>query len=249
MPPPLGPLISRAQEIMHAERCELIIFSKDQIRIFRNDDASLFLTRDLVTFSRTDGHFISSLIQKGAAVRTVELLHGLHYARFSSPLLSWLYFLSGMACTVLMGSGLVLFLMKRRKTSGQMILFQTAEGLTIGVLVGLPLAIAGLLWANRLLPAPMPDRMHAEIQVFFALWMLSTLHGLVCAFKNTASSCWRTQLTGLAFVALGLPVVDVLTHSYGWRHDATRYYTLDALIILMGLVALIIARKLHRHAS
>lgn len=249
MPPPLGPLISRAQEIMHAERCELIIFSKDQIRIFRNDDASLFLTRDLVTFSRTDGHFISSLIQKGAAVRTVELLHGLHYARFSSPLLSWLYFLSGMACTVLMGSGLVLFLMKRRKTSGQMILFQTAEGLTIGVLVGLPLAIAGLLWANRLLPAHMPDRMHAEIQIFFALWMLSALHGLVCAFKNTASSGWRTQLTGLAFVALGLPVVDVLTHSHGWRHDATRYYTLDALIILMGLVALIIARKLHRHAS
>ncbi|MCC6104738.1 PepSY domain-containing protein [Acetobacter sp.] len=247
--PPLGPLIAQAQQILQAERCELILFSPTQIRIFRSDDASLFLTRDLVTFSRADGHVISSFIQKGAAARTLELLHGLHYARFSSALLRWLYFLSGLACTVLMGSGLVLFLMKRRKASGQKILFRTAEGLTIGVLVGLPLAITGLFWANRLLPLSMDARMEAEIQVFFMLWAFSALHGLICALRNTAYSGWRAQLAVLVFMALGLPVVDGLTHSHGWLQDAGRYYTLDALAMLSGLAALIVFRKLRRQPS
>ncbi|MDN7351154.1 hypothetical protein [Acetobacter senegalensis] len=115
--------------------------------------------------------------------------------------------------------------------------------------MGLPLAIIGLFWANRLLPLSMEARMEAEIQVFFMLWAFSALHGLICALRNTAYSGWRAQLAVLVFMALGLPVVDGLTHSHGWLQDAGRYYTLDALVMLTGLAALIMFQKLRRQSS
>ncbi|GAN63440.1 putative iron-regulated membrane protein [Acetobacter indonesiensis NRIC 0313] len=248
LPPPLAPLIAEAKERLQTDKCELILFSKTEIRIFRSDEASLFLSRDMVSFSRADGHYLGTHIQNGAAAKTTQLIHGLHYARFSTRLLLWLYFVSGFACTVLMASGLVLFLIKRRKNAGNRIMFRLAEGLTLATFIGLPISIMGLFWANRLLPVNMPERLSAETDVFFALWALSCLHGVLFSILKKPLIGWQLQITALAIMAMGVPALDICSQTHSWLHDATRYYVLDILVFLLGLSALFSLTILKRRS-
>jgi len=135
-------------------------------------------------------------------------LYGMHLARFASPFLRALLFLLGLLSSALIGTGLVLWTLKRRRrgeAAGPGL--SLVERLNLATLAGLPLAIAAFFWANRLLPAALATRSAWEVRVFFIAWMAALFHALLR--PNTQG--WREQLGVGALLYLLLPLLDCAT--------------------------------------
>ncbi|GAN68281.1 PepSY-associated TM helix domain-containing protein [Acetobacter orleanensis] len=243
--PPLAPLLAQARATLHSPDGNLVLFTPDEVRIFKSDAFGPFLTRDHVDFSRKDGRLLRSVTHSPPAAATMQLVRGLHYARYAPLSLRWLYFLSGLAATALAASGFVVFLMKRRRSSGEQMFFRLAEGLTITTLISFPIAILGFFWANRCLPVALHDRMACEITLFFAAWALCAAHALTLSLTRHATSGWQQQLGLLAGAGCALPLLDYLSGTHPWSHGGGVFITTDALGFTTGLIALWALLKLR----
>ena len=138
-------------------------------------------------------------------------LLGLHEGLFANGVLRWLYFLSGVLGTAMIGTGLVLWTVKRRQKLGAAgqagIELQVIERLNAGVIVGLPIAVAAYFWANRLIPAHVETRAAWEIHVLF----LTLAAALTYSACRPVERSWRElcAVASLAFAAL--PFVNLAT--------------------------------------
>src|SRR5690606_1062457 len=109
-------------------------------------------------FDGTSGRLLRTAEPDSLPMTTYQTLLGLHEGLFASPALRWLYFLSGLMGTAMIGAGLMLWTIKRRARAGKTLGFALVERLNIGTVAGLPVAIAAYFWANRLIPAGLEDR-------------------------------------------------------------------------------------------
>jgi uncharacterized iron-regulated membrane protein len=177
----------------------------------RLPDDRLALVSDRVTFDGTTGEILQVWRGDRPAFLTYSVMIGLHYLWFDKITIRWLYFLMGLAASVMIATGLVLWTVKRRarltaheRVSG----YRTAECLNIAVVAGLPVAVGSFFWANRLLPVDLAGRAQWEMRVFFIAWGLCTL----CAFlTRDAQPAWKTQLYGSAALLGLLPLLNMLT--------------------------------------
>ncbi|MBN8755911.1 MULTISPECIES: PepSY-associated TM helix domain-containing protein [Variovorax] len=149
----------------------------------------------------------------GAALLAQSTMSGLHMATFGGWGMKWLYFLCGLAGTAMMGTGAILFIVKRRqKHLGEFggataRVYRLVEALNVAAIAGLALACIGFLWANRLIPVDIAQRADWELRAFFAVWALALAH----AFVRPPARAWRDQLGVLAALCLLLPALDLLT--------------------------------------
>lgn len=241
--PPLAPLLATARENLQGRECGFILFAPDRLSISASDASSPYLSRDHVDFSLPDGRLLGTTINHGEIAATMQLMRGLHYARFTPPALRWLYFISGLSATAVIATGLVLFLMKRRRKSGHLAAFRVAEGLTISTLAGLPVGVLAFLWGNRLLPPALPGRDMWEIEVFFTVWGLCLLHGLGRSVSGHAPSGWREQLGGIVVLGCGLPLLDILTAPGVWMTCPGIHAGVGAISVLAAFTALCAGRR------
>lgn len=163
-----------------------------------------------------DGVSGELLAEQGAresvAKSTRDLLLGLHEGLFAGTVLRWLYFLSGLLGCAMIGTGLVLWSVKRRQREVRQGGFAhpglwLVERLNVATLVGLPVGIAAYFWANRLLPLELVERAAWEVHILFLTWAAMAAHA---AFRPVWHA-WREQL-GLASAAYGLlPLLNALT--------------------------------------
>lgn len=184
----------------------------------------------------------------GVARATYNVLAGLHLLRFAGPLQRWLYFLCGLAGTVMVATGAILWVVKRSRKKGS----ETHRGirlvryLNLSTLVGLPLAIVAGLWANRLVPVDVVDRSQWEIRIFFLAWLLSFVHPLF----RPRSRAWTEQCQAFAVLALALPLYNVMLGASGLPAALMRgdwiLMSTDLVLITLAVVSLIIARMLSR---
>jgi uncharacterized iron-regulated membrane protein len=140
-----------------------------------------------------------------------EHIHGvleqLHVGGFGGWSIKWLYFLSGLMGTLMIATGLVLFVTKRRQKSQQEFgaattaIYRLIEILNVAAIAGSAFACIGFFYANRLIPAALAGRSGWEIQAFFYLWLGSFLHAAV----RPARAAWREQLAATALLCLLLP--------------------------------------------
>jgi len=154
-----------------------------------------------------------------AASETHGVLYGLHVARFDSPFVRWLFFLSGLAGTVMVATGLLLWSVKERQKYAKALAkggrigwgLRLVDGLNVAAVAGLPLAMAAFFWANRLIPAGLADRSPLEIACFFAAWGAAAVAGIAWPARRM----WQAQLAigGLLFALL--PVLNPLTGGAG----------------------------------
>lgn len=167
----------------------------------------------LSPYARFDGVTGALLAGQDAlspTVRTAGVIVGLHLGLFAEPLLRWFYFLVSLAGTGMVGSGLVLWIAKRRQKARpgarEAFSLRLVDGLNAGTIAGLFIAIAAFFWANRLVPADLPGRALWEVRAFFTAWGLSLAYAF--AFPKRK---WQDLLT-LAAASLALvPVVNALT--------------------------------------
>lgn len=169
-------------------------------------DAGLSARPQSMTFDGVTGRPLDAHRTIGAAAETESVMIGLHTGRFAQPVLRWIYFLSGLAGCVMVASGLILWVVKRRGRLADPgrphFGFRLVEKLNIGAIAGLPIGIATYFLANRLLPLGMAARGEWEIHCMFIVWGGS----FVWAAVRTSTSAWTELLmvgaTGFAAVPL-----------------------------------------------
>lgn len=193
-----------------------------------------------------------------------QTLINLHAGRFADPLLRWLYFASGLLGTAMIASGLLLWTARRLRpgnhlapTAGQ----QWVHLLNSATILGMPLAVAGYFWANRLLPTTLANRAECEIAVFFAVWALVLGWALCLMLKRSwqqqqhkvvlaLPALWANDLICLAAAFGLLPLFDLLTsHSHLWSHWLAKdwpRFAVDLSLLLSALLCLQSARVLRR---
>ncbi|WP_163274466.1 PepSY domain-containing protein, partial [Enterobacter hormaechei] len=122
-------------------------------------------------FDGGGGQLLQLKEHSGVAADTQGVLYGLHLGRFADAALRWLYFIVSLAGTAMVGTGLVLWTVKRRTQLPDLqrpyFGFRLVERLNIATIAGLSVAMAAYLWANRLLPASRDGRAAWEVHVFF----------------------------------------------------------------------------------
>ncbi|MGY6769034.1 PepSY-associated TM helix domain-containing protein [Komagataeibacter sp. NFXK3] len=241
---PLAPLLAQARASLPGQAPGFILFAPQRVSISASDASSAFLTRDHADFSLPGGRPLPVDTTATPIARTMQFMHGLHYARFAPPGLRWLYFLSGLCGTAVMASGLVLFVMKRRRHAGHRWAHRLADGLNVAVIAGLPAAMLAFLEGNRLVPASLPGREDWETRIFFSVWALCALHALFQALRGQARLAWRAQLGLVGLLGAALPVLDVLGCPAAFRALPMLHMAVDGMGSGAAIMALYARHRL-----
>lgn len=166
---------------------------------------------ETLTFNGTTGRPIDAGAPKGAALETESVMIGLHAGRFADWALRWLYFLSGVGGTIMVGSGLVLWTVKRRaklpNPDRPHFGFRLVERLNVAAIAGLGAGIAAYFLSNRLLPLGMADRADWEVHSLFIVWGVMLLWAVV----RSARRAWVEGLSIAALLFAAVPVVNAIT--------------------------------------
>lgn len=251
---PFGPLIRDAEARLHGKvgviRVEEPGDAAARVTLTGSPSSGMGARRPSLTYAAATGRLIWQSPPSAGAVNVDSVMIGLHAGRYAPDALRWLYFLSGLGGTVMVGSGLVLWTVKRREKlpdpQHPHFGFRLVEKLNIGFVAGFPLAISGYFWANRLLPVEMVARSDAEINALFLTWGA----GLLAGFALPARRGWVGLLgaTGLALALLplrdlagprGLPAA--LMQGDG------RMAVFNLMLLVFGGAFLLMARKVARY--
>ncbi len=166
-----------------------------------------------LTLEGPTGRRLDAGAPKGAALNTESVMIGLHAGRFAEWGLRWLYFLSGVGGTIMVGSGLVLWTVKRRARlpdpARPHFGFRLVERLNVAAIAGLGAGLAGYFLANRLLPLRMEGRADWEVDCLFLIWGAVLLWALV----RPARRAWVEGLSLAALLFAAVPFVNALTTS------------------------------------
>lgn len=159
------------------------------------------------------GRLVSGPRVQSAALDTRGAMVGLHAGRFADLTMRWLYFLCSLAGTVMVGTGLAMWIVKRREKlpdpARPHFGFRLVERLNIAFIAGMPLAMTGFMWGNRLLATGMKGRAEAEISVMFWTWAAAIVLGLAARPRVAWSTLYAlTSASLLALAAADLILTD-----------------------------------------
>ncbi|SAL79089.1 membrane protein [Caballeronia peredens] len=182
-----------------------------RVAVSRGEASRVSMSPQYMLFDGVTGKLIDVKDGVGGAAETRGVLYALHLGRFSDLQLRWLYFIVSLAGTAMVGTGLVMWTVKRAQKlpdpARPYFGFRLVERLNIASIAGLSVAMTGFFWSNRLLPLNMAARADAEINLFFAIWGATLLYALVRAAKRA----W-IELLWLATAMLALlPVLNAFT--------------------------------------
>lgn len=213
---PVAPLIEIASQRWNGAevgsvRVALPGDQNSSITLTRASSGAIGSRGESLVFSGATGDLLEESPTAGGAMQTQSVMIGLHAGRFASWGLRWLYFLSGIGGTVMVGSGLVLWTVKRRAKLADParphVGFRIVSRMNIAAIAGLPAGIAAYFLANRLLPLGMAGRAEWEIHSLFILWGAM----LVWAIARPEKRAWVESLALAGGLFAAVPVINALT--------------------------------------
>ncbi|WP_374655517.1 PepSY-associated TM helix domain-containing protein [Dongia sp.] len=223
-------------EIAHPGR------SDARIVLIAGDSHHVSHARGRVVIDGVGGHILHRDDALDNAASTFHAFYGLHLARFADPWLRWIFFLSGLGGSGMIATGLVLWVSKRRGRMPAAQGLRLVEGLNVGTIAGLIIAIGAFLAANRLLPLAINGRADAEAGIFFGAWALAFAH----AFLRRCRSAWRAQLGVAGALYCALPAINALTTQRGLQASLAAadwpMAGVDLAALATGLCLLALAR-------
>ncbi|MGP4933569.1 MULTISPECIES: PepSY-associated TM helix domain-containing protein [Pseudoalteromonas] len=218
------------------------------------EGATKHLLPDYLTlsYSAATGELLSEQVITNSAELTRRTMISLHSGRFATLPVRWLYFISGIMGSIMIATGLILWSEKRKKSSiskGSKIGNHLVDRLNIGVVIGLPIAIASFFVSNRLLPLMLIDRADIEIHCFFAGWIFTLLYSAVRGIKNS----WRELSILAGGLFLTLPLLSVFTtHRHLLNYQIELDLTLlliDLFFIIAGAIFIFIASQIKKYRN
>jgi uncharacterized iron-regulated membrane protein len=220
------------------------------ITLYQNTKDRLNARSASIIFSGVDGRQLSASPPPGAAAETSGVMLGLHMGNFAGPVLRWIYFVLGLAGTAMVGTGLMLWTVKRKRP-GAVPFFgiRLAERLNVGALACLPAGMAAFLLANRLLPVTMTERAEAEVAVMFWTWF--GLAAIACV--RPIRRAWTETLAIAAIAFLALPPVNAITTERGFLRSIASgdwlFVAFDLAMLATGALLGFAAWRTARMAS
>ena len=190
-PAPLAPLsamVAQAQQQWNGAEAGYIHVANPgdahaRVTVSTAPSASMDARDQTLVFEGVSGHLLAPPPEAGAARRTEGVMIGLHAGRYADTALRWLYFLSGLGGTIMVGSGLVLWTVKRRAKlpdpARPHFGFRIVERTNIAVVTGFPIGLAAYFLANRVLPLHLLERADREVDCLFIAWGCVLLYALV----------------------------------------------------------------------
>ncbi|HWV15005.1 MAG TPA: PepSY-associated TM helix domain-containing protein [Cellvibrio sp.] len=182
-----------------------------RVRVVHQLDDTSRTNQELI-FDGASGALLGEQHAESQARGFYDHLLGLHRGLFADWILRWLYFISGWIGAIIIGSGLVLWVVKRapkqlKQEGGPDIGHRLVESLNVGTIAGLPIAIAAYFWANRLLPIDLAGRGNWEANAMFIVWLAALLYPVFRPIKRA----WIEQFWIASAALLLLPVINALT--------------------------------------
>lgn len=178
-----------------------------------NYAASPLNASKILVFDGVSGELLAEQSAQTLGSKTFRgVMIGLHEGLFAGPVVRVLYVFSGLLGAGMIGTGLVLWSVKRRqriekKRQAPHLGLRLVEKLNVATIIGLPVAVAVYFWANRLLPVELVNRADWEVHCMFLVWLALFIHA---AFRPRMRT-WQEQ-SWLAAGAFGLlPVLNALT--------------------------------------
>ena len=176
-----------------------------RVVMVRGEDGRVSVSPRYLVFDGTNGRLLQEQDAVGPAAETRGVLYALHLGRFGDTVLRWLYFLVSLAGTAMVGTGLVLWTVKRRAKlpdPGRPYFgFRLVERLNIAAIAGLSVAMAAFLWATGCCRAACPPGRTGD-PLFFIAWALAArLHRGAAAKRAWVELLWLA----CALLALLLP--------------------------------------------
>ncbi|MDP2034911.1 MAG: PepSY-associated TM helix domain-containing protein [Polaromonas sp.] len=218
---PIAPLVAQAQQRWGEGGLGRITVSNPgdavaTITLSRRADRDMSSVQPAMIFNGSSGQLLSEVGEApGAVLATRSVLYGLHQGRFADPLLRVLFFVSGLAGCVMVATGLLLWAVKERNKYAKVVAkggrvgwgSRLVDGLNVGAIAGLMIAIPAFFWTNRLLPVGMAARGQAEIDLFFGAWAVAAIAGLAWPTRRM----WMVQLGTAALLFGAIPLLNAVT--------------------------------------
>ena len=170
-----------------------------------------------LVFDGVSGRLIEAPVipAQSATNATYNVLTAPHLGRFAGPPMRWLLFFAGLAGTVMVATGLLLWTAKRlperRKYGHTPWGHRLVEVLNVAAISGLSIATAAYFCLNRLIPVGIERRAEIEINGFFIVWALTLVHAMV----RPNRAAWREQLALATILFAALPLLNPLTGGAG----------------------------------
>lgn len=257
---PIGAMLEQARQVWQSDnqgdsRVGMVRISNPgdasaRVTISRHSTSTIAADHAAIIFDGVSGKALNSPTADSAGETARQVMIGLHAGRFAPITLRWFYFVSGLAGTAMVATGLVMWTAKRRDKLSDPAKppfgFRLVERLNIATVAGLPAGMVAMFWANRLLPVGMAERWPAEVQTLFITWGLCLIH----ACLRPAKRAWVEQFGLASLLLLGLPIFDQMRGGGLWQHvvdgDWIRFWT-DIVLLALGLLMGTIAIKVQRH--
>ena len=218
-----------------------------QITLTQLKDHSITRNQVQLILNAATGKLLENTRNESAIATLNASMYGLHMARFAEPALRLGLFFSGLLGCGMIASGLLLWSLKRQiqKKSARFHLgHYLVNRLNITIIIGLPLAMLGYLYANRFIsiPAGAPNY---EIYSFFSIWIGSFM--LACLTPQ--QYLWKIQLKILLGAAFMLPLIDmyylVSQHDIDSFKSYWPFLRIDLMLWLLALLACFLHQNIH----
>ncbi len=225
--------------------------SNARVAVARQQAQRISITPQYLLFDGVSGELISTKESSGPAATTQGVLYGLHLGRFADIATRWFYFLVSLAGTAMVGTGLVLWTVKRRSKLADpgkpYFGFALVERLNIASIAGLSVAVTGFLWLNRLLPLDMAQRAAWEVHGFFIIWAGT----LLWACLRPAKRAWQELLWLATAVLAALPILNMfLTDRHllaSLQNGDWLFASFDLSLWVFAVLHAYMARRVTRH--
>lgn len=222
-----------------------------RVSVIRSGSTMLSSRTPHITYDGVSGKALRRSPETGAAVVTAGSMIGLHAGRYSSDWLRFLYFLCGVAGSVMVASGMVLWTVKRREKlpdpARPHFGFRLVERLNVAAIGGFPLGVAVMFWANRLLPVEMAGRAAWEVHCLFLAWGAA----LILSIVRKPQHNWVALLGLTGALLAALPVYNLFGTQRGLIASLSSgdmmLAGIDIALLVFGAAFLALARRVARH--
>ena len=238
----LAPMLEQAHTLLE-QPPSYVLFNEGRTTVSSIGQNTLNANDQSVEFDNQTGQFLSKTREASQIENAFYVLNGLHLARSMGLLLRWLWFLGGLASTVMIASGLIYYTARQKKQVTDS--FHLAQRLNIALLGGLVAACLSFFAFNRLIPVLYAQRPTLEVAGFWAVWIVCFLLALALPIGKS----WKIIALTIGITGLALPAIDALTVPLAaWV--TLLHMTVNSLFMLTGLAAigsLCIRPPLRRH--
>lgn len=184
-----------------------------------------------------------------------KFFSGLHMVAFSHWGLRWGYFVMGLGGCVLIASGMLLWVDRRRvrhMKEGRGA-YRLVNGIACASTAGVVLATLAMLVANRVLPMTLASRAEIEAGIYFAASIAAFVHAAWRARGMATHIAWREQGWAIAVLALSAALLNgVTTGDFPWVALARGDWavaSVDAVLLASAVIAALAAYRLGARVS